>query len=319
MKFSIITPVYNSYDKMGPYFDCLENQSFKNFEIILIDDCSTDGSYEKLLNYQKKSKLEITVQKSQENSGPGFARNKGIDLANGEYVIFIDSDDFVDINCLTVLNNTILDTNADCVLFDFFKHKKEKNTYAPTLPGYDEGFISKKNALANVTSSMCGKTYKTEIIKKNNIKFPDLIRFEDMVFNKRVLSKCDNIFYFKKPLYYYVFNEKSIVNSGKNNSIKYAVTAFEVLEKELRDFPNAIDTMFARELLYSTVLTLISNKTKRKEIINYIKNWEVKYPNWYKNREIRRFSLHQKVVLILIKHKCVLGLRVVNYLKKLIK
>ena len=91
-KYSIITPEYNSFNLMERYFDSLENQTFMDFEIVIVDDCSTDDSYEKLQEYARKSPLSITLKQSEKNFGPGNTRNIGLDNATGEWVTFIDID-----------------------------------------------------------------------------------------------------------------------------------------------------------------------------------------------------------------------------------
>ncbi|PWX16163.1 hypothetical protein CYK66_10230 [Clostridium perfringens] len=99
LKYSIITPMYNSFNYMKRFFESFENQTMKNFEIIIIDDCSSDGSYQKLLEFIKTIKLNIKVLKTSKNSGPGNARNMGIKAAKGEWITFVDNDDWVD-KCL---------------------------------------------------------------------------------------------------------------------------------------------------------------------------------------------------------------------------
>lgn len=302
---------------MGPYFESLVSQTYKNFEVIIIDDCSTDDSYNHLMTYKENSSLDIVLLKTKRNSGPGLARNLGLEKVIGKYVMFIDSDDYIDFHCLKEISDTILNTGADCVMFDYYKRRGESIIHGSTIPGFEQGAINQKLAIANANGSMCCKVYRTENIKFNGAKFPDILRFEDMVFNKRSLVYCNNIHYIKKPLYYYISNESSIVNNKKNASEKYAIEAFQTLEKELKNkFPNEIETIFVREMLYSTVLTLVSNRARRKNIIHHIKSLESSYPNWNKNDGIKNFAFHQKVFLKLIQFRIIWGLRLMAYIRK---
>lgn len=316
MKLSVITPVHNSFSLMGRYFHSLENQSYRNFEIIIIDDCSSDNSYQKLLEYKRNSHLDIKVIKNKENTGPGIARNIGIDHVSGDYIIFIDSDDYIDHECFFQINNTIQGRDIDCLIFDYFRQRNDYKTYGSSVPNFSEGFLNVNKAVAISTGSTCCKLYKTEIIKSKKIHFPNLMRFEDTVFNKLSLINCKNIYYLKKPLYYYVNNDKSIVNNVKNKSEKFAISAFKILEKELKEeHSNELEAIFARELLYTSVLTMISNGLGNKKILSHIKNWEKRYPNWYENKNIKHFSLHQKLALMFINHKFLTGLRLLSYLR----
>jgi glycosyltransferase involved in cell wall biosynthesis len=95
------------------------NQKYKNFEVIIVDDCSTDGSWEKLQNYVKEVPLSITLLQAERNSGPGKARNIGLDNVQGEWVTFIDSDDWVDNLFFEKINNVIEKEHVNCVIYDY--------------------------------------------------------------------------------------------------------------------------------------------------------------------------------------------------------
>lgn len=94
-KYSIITPQFNSFELMDKYFDSLLNQTVRDFEVVIVDDCSTDGSWKKLQEYVRQSPLQITLLQAEKNSGPGNARNMGIEAAKGEWITFVDNDDWV--------------------------------------------------------------------------------------------------------------------------------------------------------------------------------------------------------------------------------
>ena len=93
-KFSVIIPCYNSWQFMERGLRSLEEQSFSDFEVIFVDDCSTDDTYSRLITYQQSSTMNISVFRNEKNSGPGEARNNGIKRAQGEYLAFLDSDDW---------------------------------------------------------------------------------------------------------------------------------------------------------------------------------------------------------------------------------
>lgn len=320
MKFSIITPMYNSFHLMENYFKNLEKQTYNNFEVIIIDDCSTDDSYEKLLSYKTNSSLNIVIIKNDKNSGPGITRNKGLQKARGRYITFIDSDDYIEKNCLQEINNTIIEKNADCIIFDYYKKNEMKHESCHSIPRVKEGIINQNTAIANASGSTWCKVYKTEIIKNNHINFPNLMRYEDMVFSKLALPYFQNIYYLKKPLYYYVVHDKSIVHNNKYVDENFAINAFKMIEIKLKHkYSNEVETIFVRELLYTTVLTLIEKKVDKQTVIDHIKYLEEKYPHWYKNENIKDFSRHQRIVLKLIQYKNIMGLSLINYVRKILK
>ncbi|CRZ34497.1 glycosyltransferase involved in cell wall biosynthesis [Herbinix hemicellulosilytica] len=320
MKFSIITPVFNSFHLMKSYFFNLENQIFKDFEVIIIDDSSTDKSYENIIKYKESSNLNIKVLRSRNNMGPGIARNIGLSEAVGQYIIFLDSDDYIDLNCLFDINLIIEKNKCDCVIFDYYHQKGSNKKYGVSIPKQPEGFVDIKTAIANSTGSVCCKVYKRENIEQNGIRFPQLQRFEDMVFNKLALSSSKEIFYLKKPLYYYVKHEESIVHNINYQNTIYAVSAFNIVEEKLKfQYPNEVEAIFIKEVLYSTIMLLISLEKKRHDILYQINKYNGKYPNWSKNNYIKYFAFHQKVVLFMIKHKFFIGLKFMSYLKSKLK
>ena len=140
-KFSIITPNYNSFHLMNRFFDSLENQTFKDFEVLIIDDCSTDDSYEKLLEYKKNSKLNLKIFKNQKNTGPGLARNIGIDEASGEYLTFMDNDDWVDLTLLEEINKISLLNQYDCIIYDYYLDFGDKTIRSSSVYGDYNGKI----------------------------------------------------------------------------------------------------------------------------------------------------------------------------------
>lgn len=317
MKYSIITPVFNSHHLMASYFKSLENQSLKDFEVIIIDDCSTDSSYRKLSSYKHNSNLNIVLLKNEKNYGPGKSRNVGLSKAKGEYVTFIDSDDYVARSFLQEIDDVIREQAADCVIFDYYKKKASKITYSSSVSNFKGEFLVTEDALVYATGSTCCKVYKTETIKSNGIVFPDLMRFEDMVFNKLALSCSNNIYYHKKALYYYVMNKDSIVHDPKYRDEKYAIEAFKVLESKLSNkYPKEVEAIFARDMLYSAVLIHISKKSTKRDIVNFIEAWENKYPIWNRNSYIDNLSLHQRIALQMIKNRDIFGLKVMSYIRE---
>lgn len=317
MKFSIITSMYNSYNKMGKYLKSLERQTYKNFEVIIVDDGSTDNSYFEIKNYINKSDLNFKIIRQNKNTGPGIARNIGLENISGDYLLFIDSDDYIEDNFFYQINNVLEKKRVDCLIIDFYREINSRKILNSSIPGSVEGYINKNLALALSTGSVCCKIYKSELIKKNNVMFPGLMRYEDMVFNKRALTYCDSILYYKKPLYNYVYNKDSIVNNNAYKKINFAFQAFDLLEKELKEnFPEELEAIFIRELLYSSVLMLSSKGYDNKKIKNFIKDLEKKYPKWVENKYIKKFSLHHKIALKFIHYRFVLGMKLLDHLKK---
>ena len=126
-KYSIVTPMYNSFSLMKRYFASLCQQTYKNFEVIIIDDCSSDDSYEELCKYAEVSPLTIRVFKTEKNGGPGIARNIGMDAARGEWITFIDNDDWVDTHLFEKIEDVIRTIEVNSVIYDYYTTNGKEN------------------------------------------------------------------------------------------------------------------------------------------------------------------------------------------------
>lgn len=191
MKISIVIPCYNSYKFMSNCLITLEKQSADIFEVIIVDDCSTDNSYNKLSQYQKNTKLKMKVLKLNKNSGPGIARNKGIKEARGEYILFCDSDDWYEQNFIEILLKNI-EKNSEIILYDYNKIIKNKKSKANSLERFDNNY-TKNDFIANAEQSLCCMCIKKSLF--NEIEIPNLYHGEDVAIVPILLSKAKNKFY----------------------------------------------------------------------------------------------------------------------------
>ncbi len=218
---SVIVPVYNCEEYIGATLDSIINQDFKNFEVIVIDDGSTDKSLE-IIN-EKLSKSLISHQIiHQENSGVSSARNAGISKATGEYLVFIDGDDYVTGNHLSELYNG----KSDFSLVQFIKKDGDRLS---TPYHFSKEFMSceefiKKELNMEMPFNFWQLMYKTSIIKDNGIQFnPDLIYGEDIDFALRALLYGEEVTISNEATYYYLQHPQSAINTSE-------FRRFEVIE-----------------------------------------------------------------------------------------
>lgn len=171
-KISVIIPVYNTENYLRRCLDSVCNQTLPDIEIICINDCSTDSSLELLREYASKDS-RIKIIDFKENKGAAVARNTGIDEAQGEYIGFVDSDDFIDLDFYEKLYKKAAEANADIA----------KGNYAVNgiiVDSHINSIIEKdKNALC---FSFCSAIFRTKLLKEYNIRFPMLIDMEDPLF-----------------------------------------------------------------------------------------------------------------------------------------
>lgn len=210
---SVIVPVYNSEEYIGTTLDSIINQDFKSFELIVIDDGSTDSSLEIINDKLSKSTISYNVI-HQENSGVSGARNRGIDEAKGEYLVFIDSDDYVTGNHLSELYNG----QTDFSLVQFIKKDADKlsDPYYIQMELMECDDFIKKELNMEMPFNFWQLMYKKSIIDDNGIRFnPDLIYGEDIDFALRSLIFGREIAISNEATYYYIQHSESAINTSE--------------------------------------------------------------------------------------------------------
>lgn len=230
-KFSIIIPVYNVEKYLRESLDSIINQTLSEFEVICVNDGSTDNSLAILQEYANKdSRIKII---SQDNQGQGIARNKGIELAQGEYILFVDPDDFIEFNTLEIIYNKFMQTDVDMIQFDYeqckengefsryilFKKQVKKYFHYSIKDNdvYNWHNIPKKN-LPAMSLAIWNKAYKTNFIKNNNIKMAPNKHGEDHIFSISANLLAKKILYINKSLYHYRTRLGSAVNKASNDN-----------------------------------------------------------------------------------------------------
>ena len=223
-KISVIIPVYNVEEYLESCLESVIKQDYKNLEIILINDGSLDNSLQICEKYKKKDNRIIIINKK--NGGLSSARNEGLKIAIGEYISFIDSDDFLlSENVYSEMIKLIEDTNADLVQGDALKcysdtekilllKLKDRVDFRNIMTSEELFLVSLKNKITYAPVWL--NLYKRELLNKNKIYFKEGIYFEDEEFAPRILLNAKKIAIYKKEFYGYRQRENSIMSSGDN-------------------------------------------------------------------------------------------------------
>lgn len=203
---SIIVPIYNAEKFIKKCVDSLLNQTKKELEFILINDGSTDKTHDILKTYKDK---RIKYFKNK-NQGIGKTRNFGIEKATGKYIIFIDSDDHIEPTTCEELYNKAIKEKADVVVCDFFKVYDDGSIEDINLPSFKTSKLKDNpNILIDINLSPWNKIYSTKLIKDNNIRFAEGIKYEDVPFVSEALDRANKIAKLDKKLNYYVIHGNS--------------------------------------------------------------------------------------------------------------
>lgn len=234
MKVSIIIPIYNAETYLAQCLDSLLNQTYENIEIILVNDGSTDGSNEICKQYvQKDSRVRLYFQK---NAGVSVARNTGISNSTGNYILFVDSDDWVDKDYVNLMIEKL--NKYDSIICGYTEEYVNERFYHKAA----ESIITENSAIAikKVINNTYGgyiynKAFKKEIISKYNIRFHnDIHMCEDMLFVIEYLKKCNNIYVLNKCLYNYRMRKSSAVWQ-KGDKYLTIFRAYDLIENSLNN------------------------------------------------------------------------------------
>lgn len=214
-KISVIIPVYNTSIYLRQCLDSVLNQDFEDYEVICVNDGSTDNSLDILREYEEKSsKIKVI---NQINSGVAKTRNTGLKNASGDFLAFLDSDDFIKENYLSKLYNTAINTGSDIVICNFYRYYEQINLAKPVFYKFRRGQFDKYKILKGlipdnlIHSYLWNKLWKREIFENHNA-FPNM-KFEDLAIMPELIYKADKITVINDALYYYRIRKTSIVRS----------------------------------------------------------------------------------------------------------
>ena len=232
---SVIIPIYNTDKYLDKCLNSIINQTYKNIEIILIDDGSTDNSLDICKKYEHvDNRIKLL---STENKGVSSARNLGIKYSTGEYIIFIDSDDFIELNMIESLYTNI--KNVDISICNYYKVKNNKKTKNLSIK-YDGIIDNNKFFKYLFEDNTYGGYLWNKLIRKNVLEgclFDEKINYmEDLIFLAQVSKNCYKVYYKSDLfLYNYVLRENSLISNQKINELN--LDSFEkvinILEKDI--------------------------------------------------------------------------------------
>ena len=282
MKLSVIIPVYNTEKYLAKCLDSVLKESLKDMEIIIINDGSSDNSLEIIKKYKEKYKNIVSI--NQENSGQGVARNEGIKRAKGDYLCFVDSDDFINPGSLTKAVNMALEKDLDILYWNIdwvyedgkIKHQ---NIFNPAYRKTDNiGYLLSD-------PSPCNKLIRTSLLKDNNLFFPVDCIYEDFALIPSLVKYAKNIEYTDTIVYNYYQRKNSTMNqTSYNKKVMDILKAYKHLYKR-------VSKEYIEELEYIAIMQIIYFKTF--ELLKYNKKEEIDecrkfvnelFPNWIKNK-----------------------------------
>lgn len=344
-KISVIIPVYNTPEQiLKKCINSVLKQTFKNLEIIIINDGSNSKISEVLKKFKNKdTRIKLIEQK---NQGEAVARNIGIETATTNWISFVDSDDFIELNMYEKMYDKIKENKKqDIIIFDCYvieKNKKTKNTFynkEGTLTKEDIRQIELQNIEKGVSkyyppkcniSVVWARLYNKQFIIKNNLNFiPNVEKMPDAIFNMYAFELANNIEHYNDYSYYYIKNDFSITHKYSKNLIEQYEFYIKEVQKYISKYNK--DKEF-KEILNIKIVTSISiyiekyffNKNNKKNYTDTKK--EIKqlisksmYTNAMRKVKNNKLGIYQKLMIFILKIKFIFGIKILKKIKDLSK
>lgn len=292
VKVSVIIPAYNTEEYMSQCLDSLLKQTLQEIEIIVVDDGSTDGTLTILKQYEERYPDKIRVF-HKENGGQGSARNLALKYVRGEYLGFVDSDDWIDLEMYEEMYLKAKEEDADIVVCDMVDHFPEREVYYHASR-FEDKF--------KVTPSACNKIFRTSFA--NDVRFPEGIWYEDFEYTTKQLMKTERISVIHKGFYHCHCREVSTMNNNNSTKNKNMLIVLRNLETFVNDrgwkemYADVIEYLYIEHVLITTINRVESQKSlDKRDVISCLRK-EVckKYPRFYKDPVFRKFPTNRRMI-----------------------
>ena len=299
---SIIVPAYNAEKYIGKCLDSLINQTKKELEFIIVNDGSTDNTEDIVKSYKDK---RIKYFKNK-NQGIGKTRNYGIDKSNSKYIMFLDSDDYLDKTACETMFNKAENNNLDIVICDFYKEYDNGNIEEIRTPSFKDSTLKDNPDI--ITEYLCpwAKIYKSKLIKDNKIKFVENLKYEDAPFVIESLVKANKIGKIDECLNYYLIhgNSETTVRDRRCFDILKIIDKIRKLTKDTPELKDKINRLTVRIVTNYTIQQRVQKDKRvgmefideafaylKKEVPDYKKNY------YYENRGFLRRTIEKNKLL----------------------
>jgi glycosyltransferase involved in cell wall biosynthesis len=284
-KISVIIPAYNTAKYIDKCLESVINQTYENLEIIIVEDCSTDNTKEVLKKYENKDNIKIVY--NEVNSGLSYSRNNGLAVATGEYIGYIDSDDFISLNYYESLMNAIIKNHAEMAICDI-KTIDDETGISRLSKCYDTEEFNKVNVIGTgLAASACNKLFKRELISKYPFAVGKVN--EDIAVVIPAIVNAKKIAYAPHAYYYYIQRNGSIQNSKFSEKRFDIIGGVELTLKRIKgckDYSKIKDALIFYQIIVILIYVIPKEKDKkyRKHILKEFNELTTKFKirkNWY--------------------------------------
>lgn len=321
---SIVVPIYNVEQYLEKCVESICRQTYENLEIILVNDGSPDHCGQMCEEYAKKDNRIKVIHKK--NGGLSDARNSGVKLATGKYLLFVDSDDYIAKDLVEKTAAIAEKNNCDMVLYDYYYVEPDNVEIRSTIvPANKVISLEQEHTILLAATSACAKLFNREFYVKANCPFPQGIYFEDLATTSIFFMRAKRVFYLKEPLYYYINRENSIM-TGKNFeksshdklvALEHILSAYKK-EGKYEEYRQELEYLvFANEYFEpSKVLALAGEDGEYLE--KYRKYMYETFPDIHNNKYVKNMGKKDKIHLWILDHKQYWMMRLLSRARKMI-
>jgi glycosyltransferase involved in cell wall biosynthesis len=311
-KVSVIVPIYNVDVYLSRCIDSLLNQTYANLEIILVDDCSTDCSNAIAKKYANEHPDKCVFIQREQNGGLSAGRNTGIARATGEWLAFVDSDDWVAADYISAMYEVALRDSADIVISGISYYYSE-NKIIPVSPfGSLTTQDSQKLKVAVCKPYSATRLYRRCLFSEYNVEYPEGIRRgEDIATIIPLLTRTEKISILDKSMYFYQQRSTSLSNQNqKNVDLSFYPKAIRwMFEKSAPGFEEELQFRAVSELVYGMTMLMLRSGRSKREIREHLDTFDHDHPSWRENRYLSMLPKGKQIFIKFASNRQLLMLR----------
>lgn len=303
LKLSVVVPVYNVEKYLETCLYSLVNQTISEYEIIIVNDGSTDSS-QKIIDCFKEEYPDLIRTFTKPNEGLSMTRNFGIQYASGEYITFLDSDDYVELDLYERMYNQAVDQDADLVVADieyFWEANAKEEHYMKGAVSNSKTVSAKDMFLAPLFS--WNKLYRRSLFLELQCEYPPGLWYEDIPVTLRFLAYCKSIAYCQMVGYHYLQRNTSILGSINSPKMYDIFTIFQIVVEDfekrnlLQEYSSELEYLFVEHFLLYGAFRFFRSFEYEKLMKRSFREMRVFFPRWRKNKYVRQLPIKYKLFL----------------------
>lgn len=308
---SVIVPCYNAAEHINRCLEAFERQTFSDFNVLFIDDASSDNTVEVIETFAQKHTVAIKVLKNEKNAGPGFSRNRGIAEADGEYIAFCDSDDWYDDGYLFRMVEAAKENDADMVFCNSKKVLPNGKEMRIEVFRKENTELNPRSILLFGVDSLCSIMVKRAIVC--NVPQPDIRNGEDMAVIPLLILNSKTFNIVDEPIYNYLCRPGSLSCSATEKVTESLIESYTFICKNKKDgFEREIEFIGVKNLVYGALLNHYKCSKDNHKADDILKAFEAMYPDCYKNRYIRTLPIYKRVFVFCAEKRLYFALKLLS-------